>query len=84
MVQTNGPSMLPALGLNANILLADKISTRLGKVGVGDIVVVRSPRNPRNYMTKRLVGMEGDSVTYVVDPQISDRTETVVVWSISD
>ncbi|XP_022926355.1 mitochondrial inner membrane protease subunit 1-like isoform X1 [Cucurbita moschata] len=30
-------------------------------------------------MAKRLMGMEGDSVTYVVDPKNNDWCETVVV-----
>jgi inner membrane protease subunit 1 len=30
-------------------------------------------------LAKRLLGMQGDSVTYVVDPKNSDRSETVVV-----
>lgn len=48
----------------------------------GDIVLVRSPEVPRKLVTKRLIGMEGDSVKYVVDPENSDRCETVVVCSL--
>ncbi|XP_023518168.1 mitochondrial inner membrane protease subunit 1-like [Cucurbita pepo subsp. pepo] len=49
------------------------------QVGVGDIVLVRSPENPRKVMAKRLMGMVGDSVTHVVDPKNNDWCETVVV-----
>lgn len=75
--------MLPTIGLTSNVVLTEKISTRFGRVGRGDIVVVRSPQNPRKFITKRLLGLEGDSVTYIVDPKTSDECETVVVCLIS-
>ena len=83
MLQTFGPSMLPAIDIIPNVFLAERISTRFGKVSSGDIVVLRSPQNPRKCITKRLVGMEGDTVTYISGPDDSDKRETVVVWLIS-
>ncbi|KAK2985752.1 hypothetical protein RJ640_025760, partial [Escallonia rubra] len=74
-----GPSMLPTFSVTGNLVLAERVSTRLGKVGRGDVVLIRSPQNPRKVVTKRLVGMEGDKITYVVDPKNSDRRETIVV-----
>ncbi|XP_062096846.1 mitochondrial ATP-independent inner membrane protease subunit 1a-like isoform X1 [Humulus lupulus] len=74
-----GPSMLPTLSLNGNLILAERISTRFGLVGPGDIVLVRSPLHPTLVVTKRLIGLEGDSVSYVVEPGKSDRTDTIVV-----
>ncbi|KAK9936734.1 hypothetical protein M0R45_013561 [Rubus argutus] len=71
--------MLPTLGLAGNLCLAERISTRFDKLGVGDIVLLRSPELPRKIVTKRLVALEGQSVTYTVDPKNSDRSETVVV-----
>ncbi|PON50802.1 Peptidase S26A, signal peptidase I [Trema orientale] len=79
IVLTYGPSMLPTLSLTGDLVLAERISTRFGLVGPGDIVVVRSPQNPRIVVTKRLIGLEGDSVTYVVEPGKSDRSDTIVV-----
>lgn len=78
-MQAYGPSMLPTFNLTGDLFLADRLSTRFGKVGRGDVVLVRSPEDPRKVVAKRLLGMEGDSVTYVVDPKNSDRSETVVV-----
>ncbi|KAI3495592.1 hypothetical protein L1887_37937 [Cichorium endivia] len=75
----HGPSMLPTFNLNGEIVLLDRISTRYGKVGPGDVIIIRSPESPRKVVTKRIIGMEGDSVTYVVDPQNSDITKTIVV-----
>ncbi|XP_057949763.1 mitochondrial ATP-independent inner membrane protease subunit 1a-like [Malania oleifera] len=74
-----GPSMLPTLNLTGDVILAERISTRFRKVAPGDIVLVRSHENPRKIVAKRLMGMEGDRVTFVVDPKNSDRLDTVVV-----
>ncbi|XP_050370429.1 uncharacterized protein LOC126788476 [Argentina anserina] len=79
VVLTYGPSMLPTLGLAANLSLAERISTRFEKLRVGDIVLLRSPEVPRKIVTKRLVAMEGQSVSYVVDPKNSHVSQTVVV-----
>ncbi|TKY68340.1 Mitochondrial inner membrane protease subunit 1 [Spatholobus suberectus] len=68
-VTTFGPSMLPAIDLTTSVFLMEKISTRFGKVARGDIVVLRHPQDPRRFMTKRVVGLEGDSVTYISNPE---------------
>ncbi|XWS12386.1 hypothetical protein CRYUN_Cryun37aG0085700 [Craigia yunnanensis] len=78
-VITYGPSMLPTLNITGNLLLVERISTRTGKLRPGDVVIFRSPESPRKVVCKRLIGMEGDQVTYVVDPKNSDRCETIVV-----
>ena len=78
-LQPYGPSMLPTVGLTGDFLLAERVSTRYGLVGPGDIVLVRLPKNPRIVATKRLIGLEGDSVTYLVNPGKSDKSETIVV-----
>ncbi|KAL4576994.1 hypothetical protein LXL04_013095 [Taraxacum kok-saghyz] len=49
------------------------------KVGPDDVIIVRSPESPRKVVTKRIIGMEGDTITYIVDPKNSDTTETIVV-----
>ncbi|GMP66164.1 hypothetical protein CsSME_00026634 [Camellia sinensis var. sinensis] len=74
-----GPSMLPTLNLTGDVVLAEYLSTRFGKVGLGDVILVRSPENPTRIVTKRIVGMEGDTVTFLVDPMNSDRSHILVV-----
>ncbi|KAI5662253.1 hypothetical protein M9H77_21576 [Catharanthus roseus] len=74
-----GPSMLPTLNMAGDVLLAEHLSPLLGKVGPGDVVLVRSPENPRKSITKRVLGMEGDSVTFLPDPANSDRSLTIRV-----
>lgn len=78
-VKAHGPSMLPTLNLTGDVLLVEKLSPLLGKVGPGDVVLVRSPVNPRKSIIKRVVGMEGDRVTFLVDPGRSDRSQSLVV-----
>ncbi|KAH6824717.1 Peptidase S24/S26A/S26B/S26C family protein [Perilla frutescens var. hirtella] len=74
-----GPSMLPTLNFTGDVVLVEKLSPLLGKVGPGDVVLVRSPENPRKAITKRIVGVEGDTITFLVDPSRSDRSSSVLV-----
>ncbi|CAL4982960.1 unnamed protein product [Urochloa decumbens] len=74
-----GPSMLPAMNLAGDVVAVDKVSVRLGKVGPGDVVLMISPEDPRKDVAKRVVGMGGDSVTFLEDPGNSDASKTVVV-----
>ncbi|XP_059289248.1 mitochondrial ATP-independent inner membrane protease subunit 1a-like [Lycium ferocissimum] len=76
---TQGPSMLPTFNLTGDLVLAERISTRFEKMKRGDVVLVRSPENPRKIVIKRLIGMGGDTVRYVVDHGSNDKEHTVVV-----
>ncbi|AQK48968.1 Inner membrane protease subunit 1, nuclear encoding mitochondrial protein, mRNA [Zea mays] len=71
--------MLPSLNLAGDAVAVDRVSVRLGRVAPGDIVLMISPEDPRKSVVKRVVGMQGDSVTYLVDPGKSDSSRTVVV-----
>ncbi|KAM0853307.1 hypothetical protein ACQ4PT_051150 [Festuca glaucescens] len=74
-----GPSMLPAFNIMGDLVVADKLSARYGWVSPGDVVQFVSPEDPRKTVIKRVLGMEGDAVTYLVDPANSDVSKTVVV-----
>ncbi|KAJ9153424.1 hypothetical protein P3X46_026866 [Hevea brasiliensis] len=74
-----GPSMLPTLNISGDVLLVEHISHRLGKLGPGDVVLVRSPVDPRKIVTKRIVGMEGDRITFLLDPSSNDSCNIIVV-----
>ncbi|XP_022749335.1 mitochondrial inner membrane protease subunit 1-like [Durio zibethinus] len=63
-----GPSMLPTLNINGDVVLVEHLSHRIGKVGAGDLVLVRSPLDPRKTLTKRILAVEGDKVTFCLDP----------------
>ncbi|XP_030490299.2 mitochondrial ATP-independent inner membrane protease subunit 1a [Cannabis sativa] len=75
----HGPSMLPTLNVTGDVVITEHVSHRLGKLGRGDLVLVRSPENPGKIMTKRIVGMEGDRVSYFLDPNFGERCRTAVV-----
>ena len=55
-VQVYGPSMLPTLNLTGDVVLAEHVSHRIGKVGRGDLVLVRSPVDPRGFWLNELWG----------------------------
>ncbi|XP_077228741.1 peptidase S24/S26A/S26B/S26C family protein isoform X2 [Tasmannia lanceolata] len=74
-----GPSMLPTLNLTGDFILVDRLSTRFGRIGVGDIVLLRSPENPRKIVTKRVMAMEGAHVTFNPNPAHSYNCQTLVV-----
>lgn len=80
--QVMGPSMLPAMNLAGDVVAVDLVSARLGRVASGDAVLLVSPEDPRKAVVKRVVGMEGDAVTFLVDPGNSDASKTVVVSSL--
>ena len=71
--------MVPTFNLTGDMFLAEQLSIKFGKVGPGDIVLLRSPESPQKVMVKHLLGLESHSVTYVVDPMKSDRCDTIVV-----
>ncbi|KAL8032290.1 hypothetical protein ABFX02_13G086300 [Erythranthe guttata] len=73
-----GPSMLPTFN-DGNLVLTERITTRSEKVGSGDVVLVRAPDDPRKVVAKRVKGVEGDVVSYLLDPKKTDELNTVVV-----
>ncbi|KAH9608569.1 hypothetical protein KSS87_017242 [Heliosperma pusillum] len=56
--------MLPTLNMRGDVILMDKLSHRFGKVEAGDVVFVKSPQNPSRVLTKRVLGLEGDVVSF--------------------
>ena len=60
----DGNSMLPTLH-NGDQLIVEKISSRIGKLRKGDVVTVYIPEylaEGKEYVVKRLIAMEGDTV----------------------
>ncbi|KOB64975.1 putative IMP1 inner mitochondrial membrane peptidase-like protein [Operophtera brumata] len=60
-VMCSGPSMEPTLESN-NILLTEHISPRLQRLRRGDIIIAKSPSNPKQNICKRITGLAGDKV----------------------
>ncbi|KAG6486755.1 mitochondrial inner membrane protease subunit 1-like [Zingiber officinale] len=74
-----GPSMLPTINLTGDVVAVERITPRRGTVEVGDVVILISPENPRKTVAKRVVGLQGDAVTFLVDPIHGNATRTVAV-----
>ncbi|XP_061369977.1 mitochondrial ATP-independent inner membrane protease subunit 1a-like isoform X2 [Gastrolobium bilobum] len=72
-----GDSMLPTF-TSGDVVLVEKISPRVGNLRHGDVVSLLSHLDPNKHLGKRIVAMEGDTVTYF-DPLHADATKTVVV-----
>ncbi|KAJ1417724.1 LexA/Signal peptidase-like superfamily [Sesbania bispinosa] len=73
-----GPSILPTLNLAGDVVIAEHLSPRLGNLGHGDLVLVRSPLNPNRSLTNCIVAMKGDTVTYF-DPLHADAAQVAVM-----
>lgn len=56
-----GPSMEPTI-ISNDIVLTEHISVMLKKIKKGDIIVSKSPSNPKQYICKRVLAMPGDKV----------------------
>ena len=78
-MQAYGPCVVPTFNLTGDMFLAERLSIKFGKVGSGDIVLLRSHESPRKVMVKCLLGLESHSVTYVLDLMKSDRCDAIVV-----
>ncbi|ETI42470.1 signal peptidase I [Phytophthora nicotianae P10297] len=62
IITCSGPSMLPTLNRDGDILLLDKLSPKFWKLQPGEVVIAKSVSNPRRTVCKRIIGQEGDTV----------------------
>ena len=62
----DGRSMQPTFNSRGrqfnDLAVLDKWSARQLKVSRGEVVVLRSPNNPKEWLTKRVIGLPGDCV----------------------
>jgi len=43
-----------------DFILSDHITPRFGQLNRGDIIIARSPTNPKEHICKRVMGVSGD------------------------
>ncbi|XP_039515264.1 mitochondrial inner membrane protease subunit 1 isoform X2 [Pimephales promelas] len=60
-VSCSGPSMEPTI-TNHNVVFSERISRHLCRIQKGDIVIAKSPFDPKMNICKRVIGLEGDKV----------------------
>lgn len=61
LFQCYGPSMQPTLKTN-DVVVVERISVLKHSYNYGDIVVSKSPSNPKEYICKRITGLPGDKI----------------------
>eukprot|EP00250_Pteridium_aquilinum_P015537 c22638_g1_i2 orf=850-1335(-) len=74
-----GPSMFPTLNATGDVLFLERLSTRFQRVKSGDVVMACSPENPRLIVCKRVLALEGDSITVLPAPNSEDDLKRVLV-----
>ncbi len=66
--------MLPTLHARGDVVLLTPGPVRRGQLAVGDIVVARSPVNPRHTVCKRVAGLPGGRVDPLGRPHASSSS----------
>ncbi|ERN05553.1 hypothetical protein AMTR_s00007p00265900 [Amborella trichopoda] len=69
--ETSGPSMAPTLNNDGDVLIVERLSSRHGRIYPGDIVIACSPQNPNIKICKRVIGLEGDHISF--HPNVGSR-----------
>lgn len=72
---TEGPSMLPTIGLSGDWVMISKLYRRGKGIQVGDMVALKSPRVEGRTILKRVVGMPGDYIKYDYLPESPDAKQ---------
>ncbi|XP_072574226.1 mitochondrial inner membrane protease subunit 1 isoform X2 [Paramormyrops kingsleyae] len=86
LVVCSGPSMEPTI-INHDLVFSERLSRHFYTIKKGDIVIVKSPFDPRMNICKRVIGLEGDKVC-TSSPSDTFKTHTYVpkghVWLEGD
>ncbi|XP_017682500.1 PREDICTED: mitochondrial inner membrane protease subunit 1 isoform X1 [Lepidothrix coronata] len=61
IVVCSGPSMEPTIQ-NSDVVFSENLSRHFYCIRKGDIVIVKSPNDPKSNICKRVIGLEGDKV----------------------
>ena len=67
-IRVDGPSMKPTLH-NGEYVIVNRLAYKWTKLHLGDVIVFRFPRNPRQEYIKRVIGLPGDEV-YITNKQV--------------
>lgn len=60
-IRVDGSSMEPTLH-SGEFILVDKVSYKIGRPEIGDVIVFHYPRDPKQEYIKRVIGLPGDRV----------------------
>ena len=62
MTMCLGPSMLPTFNRSGDVVLMEHVSVMRNAIETGDVVIAKSPSNPRHTVCKRVLGRGGDVI----------------------
>jgi len=65
---TVGASMVPVFNPQGDVLLFERLTSRIFGWTVGEVVVATSPRDPDARICKRILGVAGDKLTVGEEP----------------
>ncbi|WCJ32361.1 Mitochondrial inner membrane protease subunit 1 [Euphorbia peplus] len=74
-----GESMLPTLNVSGDVLAVEHFSHRFGRLGAGDVVLLRSPTHPTRLIIKRILAMPGQTLTFLPNPAATEISRTIQV-----
>jgi signal peptidase I len=93
VILVDGASMLPTLH-DADRVFVNKIGYIIGKPQIGDVIIFKTPEDPRTNYVKRMIGLPGDKVRiedgvvyvndkaldepYILEPPYNDYAEVTV------
>lgn len=85
----DGISMVPNFAESGEVIVEDCLSYRFRPIQRGDLVVLKSPLDPKRIICKRVLGLAGDIIC--VDPtgRLAPPTEHVIIpqnyiWIVGD
>ncbi|KAK9146382.1 hypothetical protein Sjap_006285 [Stephania japonica] len=82
---TKGQEMTPTIGVQGGTLLVRRLPTvDPTRVFVGDLVVVKDPKNPENHLVRRLAAIEGYEMTSTNENDEPFVLEKDECWVLSD
>ncbi|XP_035252448.1 mitochondrial inner membrane protease subunit 1 isoform X2 [Anguilla anguilla] len=61
LVACSGPSMEPTI-TSRDVVFSERLSRHFYRIEKGDIVIAKSPFDPKMNVCKRVIGLEGDKV----------------------
>ncbi|XP_051885342.1 mitochondrial inner membrane protease subunit 1 isoform X4 [Pristis pectinata] len=62
IVVCSGPSMEPTIK-SYDVIISEKLSRQFYRIEKGDVIIAKSPNDPKMNICKRVIGLEGDKVS---------------------
>lgn len=82
----SGPSMIPTFNMkqDGDLVITEHLSAQFRTIKKGDVVIVRSPENPRGLICKRIAAMSGERIRTGEDGKDDFKIPKGHVWLLGD